>query len=347
MLADKHLKTLVLLALFLVAFHYYNDIILPLIFALIVSLGLLKPSQWLEKKGLPRVLSILIIICIPVAIFAGISWFYYEQFNDFAETLPDLSEKSEKAATEISDAVDKAVDFNIAKELENFRSSAGNILESGKSIIGQTFSKVTGLFSFLALIPIYIFFILYSRQYLRRFILKQFSGKQQEQILHFFTEAKNSMVEYFKGLGLVILIIGALNSLGLYLIGIDYALLLGTFAAFLIVLPYVGVIIGSILPVLVAFVTTDSLVYPLLVIGLFALVQFLEGNIITPKLMSETVDINPLAIIVFLVFMGFSGGILGMIIAVPLLALIKLVLEHIKEYRPWAILLGTKSDADA
>lgn len=338
---DKQFKNILVAALVIVALYFFSEIILPIIFALIIALALLKPSQWLERKGVPRGVSAIVLLIIPMILFAGITWFYYTQFNSFLASLPDIPSRSEEAVEEFSEAVDDSVNVSITDEFDRWRESAGSILQSGNEFISSTFSTFTSLLSLVAIIPIYVFFLLISRNYLKRFIDARFSEKEGKKWFSFFSKAKEAMLGYFKGLALVILFVGILNSLGLYLLGLEYAVLLGTFAAFLIVLPYIGVIIGAIIPVLVTLVTTDSLLYPLLVLGLFGFVQFLEGNIITPKLMSETINLNPLAIILFLVFMGFMGGLLGFVIAVPTLALLKQALSESEEYKSFAILLGS------
>lgn len=344
MIGEKAYRNLIALSLLIAGSYFFSEIVFPLIFAFIAALALLGPSQWFERIGLPRSLSIIVTLIIPITLVAGLSVFYYFQFDSFMSDLPDFSKKSEETAREINEAVDDAVNVNIEAEIEKAKRSAGGLLESGSEFITTTISAFSSVISFVVLIPVYVFFILYSREYLKRFLQRHNNRDNENRILDFFSDAKTAMMAYGKGLASVILIVGILNTLGLFFIGVDYPVLLGSFSALLIIIPYIGVFVGALIPAIVVFVTKESLTYPLLVIGWYSLVQFLEGNIITPKIVGAQIDLNPLAIIVFLLFMGVIGGLIGLIVAVPLLALIKLFLDHHPELSDYGLLLESKTD---
>ena len=112
------------------------------------------------------------------------------------------------------------------------------------------------------------------------------------------------------------LILGVLNSFGLWLIGIDYPVFWGFLGAFLAIIPYIGTAIGGLLPFLYALATTSTLWQPMAVIGWFVLVQQIEGNLITPKVLGSSVKVNPFAAIFALFFGGYLWGIPGLILAI-------------------------------
>src|SRR5690606_20297153 len=126
-----------------------------------------------------------------------------------------------------------------------------------------------------------------------------------------------SVRNYISGLFFVVLTVGILLSTGLYFLDIPYWLLLGILCALLTLLPYIGVFIGALLPITIAFLTKDSLFYPISVLVLFVLVQFLEGNLITPKIIGNAVNLNPIVLILGLLIMGALSGILGLILIIP------------------------------
>jgi len=147
---------------------------------------------------------------------------------------------------------------------------------------------------------------------------------------------------------LVILILGVLNSLGLWLIGIRYAAFWGFLAACLAIIPYIGTTLGGFLPFIYALATTGTLWQPAAVVLLYSSVQTLEGNFITPNVVGNSVSINPLAAIIFLFIGGMIWGISGLILALPFVAVLKVVMEHITPLRPVSELLSSDlySDSD-
>ena len=134
-----------------------------------------------------------------------------------------------------------------------------------------------------------------------------------------------------------------LNTVGLLLLGIKHAFFFGGLAALLTIIPYVGILIGSTLPILFALATTDSLWYPLGVLMVFVFVQFLEGNFITPNIIGNQVSINPFAAILGLFIGGMLLGVIGVIFALPILAILKVICDEIDSLKPIGYVLGNPS----
>ncbi len=144
---------------------------------------------------------------------------------------------------------------------------------------------------------------------------------------------------YLSGLGLVVLINATLATVGLWAIGVSYALLLGILSAVLTVIPYIGTFIGALIPILFAFVTKDSLSYGFGVMGLYVLIQFVENNFISPVILGNSVNVNPFVAVLALLVMSQYWGVIGMLIAVPLTATIVILLEHTESLKPINIFL--------
>jgi predicted PurR-regulated permease PerM len=141
-------------------------------------------------------------------------------------------------------------------------------------------------------------------------------------------------------LGLVILIVAVLNIVGLLILDIEYAIFFGVLGALLTIIPYVGIFIGSLLPILMSLLTKDSAWYAVGVAGVFFLVQILEGNFITPNVVGAQVSVNPLAAIVGLILGGMLWGAAGMILALPVIAILKVVFDSVESLEPYGYLLG-------
>jgi putative heme transporter len=145
---------------------------------------------------------------------------------------------------------------------------------------------------------------------------------------------------YISGLLLVTLIIAALNTIGLLVLGIDHAIFFGILSGVLTIIPYVGIFIGALFPFLMALITKDSIWYAIGVVIVFTVVQFLEGNFITPRITGSKVSINALAAIIALLIGGKILGIAGMILAVPAIGIFKILLSYSQRLKPFVILLG-------
>jgi hypothetical protein len=135
-------------------------------------------------------------------------------------------------------------------------------------------------------------------------------------------------------------IVAILNTAGLMVLGLDYAWFFGTLASLLMLLPYIGIAIGSILPALFALAVKDSAWYAVGVVAWFQFVQFLEGNIITPNIVGSKVSINPLMAIIGILLGGMLFGLAGLILAMPFIATLKVIFDAIPSMEAFGFLIG-------
>ena len=149
---------------------------------------------------------------------------------------------------------------------------------------------------------------------------------------------------YIRGIFIDILILTALNSLGFMLLGLKYAILLGLIAAVLNIIPYVGVLIGSLIPILIALVTKDSFMYAVGAFAVCAAVQFLDNNFITPKVVGSSVNLNPLTSILALLSGALIWGLVGMVLSIPLAGMFKVVCDNVQSLRPLGFLMGEERE---
>ena len=146
------------------------------------------------------------------------------------------------------------------------------------------------------------------------------------------------------GLLTVMGIVAILNSVGLMIIGVEHAWFFGIMASLLMLLPYIGIAIGSVLPALFAIATKDSYWYALAVIGWFQVVQILEGNFITPNIVGGKVSLNPLVSILSIFLFSMLFGFAGLILALPLMAILKVIFDTVPQLQPYGFLFGEPAD---
>ena len=202
------------------------------------------------------------------------------------------------------------------------------------------------MLSVLTLVPIYIFCFLYYRDHMRQFMFRFVSPDKRTSVLQMLDNIQTVVQAYISGLLTVIVIVAILNAIGLLVLDVKFAIFFAAFASVMAVIPYIGIMVGAAIPALVTLVETGSPARAAAVVGVFMFVQFLEGNFITPMVTGSKVSINPMAAIVALILGGELWGTAGMILSIPLVAVLKVVFDANKTLDPWGFLLGVISELD-
>ena len=139
---------------------------------------------------------------------------------------------------------------------------------------------------------------------------------------------------------LVYIIVGILNSIGLFALGVRNAILFGFLCSVMTIIPYIGIFISALLPISIIWLETNNVWYPLGVIAVFSIVQYLEANVIFPKVVGTQLEVSTLAMLVAVIAGGIIWGVAGMILFIPFLAILKIISDHIKEWKPLNVLLS-------
>ncbi|MDP5121158.1 MAG: AI-2E family transporter [Spirosomaceae bacterium] len=316
-----------------------QDFLVPMTFALLLAILLLPLCNKLEKFKFPRPLAITLCLMLAVSVISLLFYLIVLQISTFDEIIPALKERSYTWFDSFQQWLKSSFNVELDEKKLNIRDNMSGIFENASGIVSGTLSSTTGFLSNLALVPLYIFLLLYYRDFFRRFLYKA-SKITDERIDTILYKIKNVTLSYMVGLLLVIGIVGTLNTVSLWILGIDHALFFGFFAAALVLIPYIGVAIGSLLPIMMALITKDSAWYAFGVAASFGTIQFLEGNFITPYIVGSQVSINPFAAIVALILFGSLWGIGGLVLALPLTAIIKVISDSFESLEPLGFLLG-------
>lgn len=332
----------ILISLVIIIYGMYilSDLLIPLIFSVIFALLLMPFCQFLERHRFPRWLSISVAILFTLSILSLLFYIVYIQIMDLEEVLPQLTEKAEVWYRKGQILIRRNFHISRTQQKVEGQKYLTEFLKNNSGIIGNTLSTTTGLLGNLTIIPLYIFLLLLYRDFIRVFFYKIFKSVSSHRIDVVLKKVKDVVINYVVGLGMVIGIIGTLNTLGLYLLDIEHAIFFGFLASFLVLIPYIGIAIGSLLPMLFALITKDSAWYALGVAALFFGIQMLEGNFITPYIVGSKVSVNSMAAIIALIIFGNLWGIGGLVLALPITAIIKVIFDSIEELRPYGFLLG-------
>lgn len=342
---DRIWKSLLILTLLFFGLSQTSDIIVPLVFSLFLAILLNPLVSLMERKGMNSILAIIIALIFVSIVLSGAIYYVSFQAKNLIVDLPGLVTKFNQFIDNIANQLNGIYGFSTQDQLQIVKQNSDKIISSGSAILSNAVSATSNVITFISLIPIYVFFFLLYRSNFKKFLSRLSSGNNSN-FLSLAGEINVLVHSYIIGLLIVISIIAVLNTIGLLALGIKYAVFLGILSAALTVIPYIGIFIGSLLPVIVALITKDSLFYPLAVIAIFGFVQFLEGNFITPNIIGSKVNVNPMAAIVALIIGAKIWGIIGMILAIPMCGILKIILSHYPRLKPYAILLQSTNKDD-
>jgi predicted PurR-regulated permease PerM len=328
---DYTFKVLIITAIAITVVVLARDIVIPMLIAGILTIVLLPLVKRLERK-LPTVLAILIVLlCALIIIVAG-GMLIVNQLSSLIRDLPELTTKINITLERISTSLDEELGISSTDQNQLWKETVTSL---SKNISGL-FAATTNVISLLVQIPIYIFLFLIYRDRFKAFFKSLLNDSDEQK---WKADIENVVQGYITGLLLVTLIVTVLNSVGLLILGINHAIFFGIISGVLTIIPYLGIFIGAALPVIVALITKDSLWYPAGVIIIFSFVQFLEANFITPRITGSKVSINALAAIIALLVGGKILGLAGMILALPVLGVIKIMLAHTTHLKSLVILI--------
>ncbi|UOQ51572.1 AI-2E family transporter [Hymenobacter cellulosivorans] len=340
--------TFVLLAgvLLVYSLRVLDDVLLPLAFAGVFTLLLLPICRWLEAKGLGRVWAIILCLLLLIVLFAGIVLAFGSQLTQFKDEIPKLQTKTVEFFNQAQEWAHQRFGYKPMSIEEVKESTVKALKKSGGTYLGTTLNTTTNALSNLAQVLIYIFCLLLYRDHLRQFMFRFVAPDKRTVVLHTVDNIQTVVQAYISGLFKVIIIVAVLNGIGLLALGVKFAIFFAIFASVLAVIPYIGIMIGATVPAIITLVETGSPLHAAGVIGVFVFVQFLEGNFITPMITGSQVSINPLAAILALILGNELWGTPGMILSIPIMAVIKVVLDANKTTEPWGFLLGDTAEGE-
>ncbi|PRY98263.1 putative PurR-regulated permease PerM [Marinilabilia salmonicolor] len=336
-----YVKTvLVILGLVAFVFTLYiaQGIIIPLVFATILAIVLHPAVSMIIRLKVHRVVAIGLVMLLTFSVIALFGTLLYSQASRFTESFPKLVDKFTQIINQLIFWTSGYFDIS-ANEITQWITNTKNEL-IGSDEIGQTIVGVGSILAFLFLIPVYVFMILFYQPLLIEFLHRLFGENNRSKVSEIINQIKTLIQRYLIGLLFEVVIISFLYTIGLLILGIEYALVLGILGALLNLIPYLGSIIAASMPMIIAIVTKPSPWFAVLVLALYIFIQFIDNNYIVPKIVASKVKLNALASIIAVITFGALWGIPGMLVAIPLTAIAKLIFDHIKPLQSWGFLLG-------
>lgn len=336
-------RLVILMFFFLLLYTFlveFKNFLYPIFLGVLFAFLLYPVAKFFERKSIPRIPGILLSVFLGVIIVYGTIFFIYTQLKFLLVDIPKLEMKAVKNIDTLFFELESQFGEISHEQRSDLKNTISQFFQASTDNL-DTILNATAQTAFTVFImPVYIFFLLYYRNKYRDFVLMVLPEKGHGKTDEIIKEIAVVIKKYMGGVFIVVLILCVLNSVGLYIVGVKYALLLGLIAAICNFIPYFGTILGFSFPLVMALLTGDGPSTAVGVLILFIIIQFLENNILTPNITGGLVRINPFFIILSVLIGGIIWGIPGMFIVVPLMASIRIVSEKIEVLKPWAFLIS-------
>lgn len=336
---SKWVNLLLVTLLLAMLLYLGRQLFIPISYALLISFVLYPMCKWMERKGFSKSMAILTGVSLIVIFFLLMLLILFWQFRVFLDEWPRLRVQLLSLEVDLNRALTDRLGFpegQISRWSSGFfEGTGGSLLALGQSV-GSFFMGLVMIF----IIPVFSFLILLYRGRLVTVLYGLFPEAKRNRIAEVVRLAIHTYYSFIKGMIVVYAVVGVLNSIGLLALGIPHAILFGFLTAIMTFIPYVGILVAALLPISFAWLTYNSIWYPLGVIAVFSFVQYLEANIIFPWAVSHRLQLNTLITLVAIIAGGILWGASGMILFVPFAAILKLVADRMEGWELLSTLLG-------
>ena len=258
------------------------------------------------------------------------------QISEFMNDLPTIKKNLHQNIWRLQSWISGKFGYSISEQKKYVDSTVSET----KVISASSVGSITSSLMYLVLIPVYTFLILHYRSLILGFFLKLVKKDHLENLQVIITEMKSILRNYIIGLLIQVMVVATLTGLGLWIVGVNYFIFLGVMTALLNLIPYIGIIMASLVSCLVALAGSND---PTVVIGVLVvtvIVQFLDNNILMPKIVGSKVSINALTSMVGVIVGGSLAGIAGMFLAIPMIAILKVIFDRVPSLAPYGYLMG-------
>ncbi|HLG02533.1 MAG TPA: AI-2E family transporter, partial [Bacteroidia bacterium] len=319
---------------------FARAIVIPVLFALLFGVVLRPVEKFFTKRlRIPRVISILLTVIILLLIIGTVLSLAVYEVTRFLDDLPALKKNISLQFENVRLWVMNNLDINYSRQDKYIVSATEQTMNPGK-IMERTKETLTGIFTSVIVIPVLMFLVMYYRVLFLDFFMNAFGEKNRNLMTNILMDSKEALQKYVGGLFLEMICVTILQTLTMYFIGVEYPLFIGLITGALNLIPYLGILIASAIAILIGFASGSDLTQIVYMILGFMGVQFIDNNILLPNLVSGRVSINAFFSIVGVISGGIICGIPGMFLSIPLMALIKVILDNIDGLQNWGKLMG-------
>jgi len=321
---------------------YAKTVIVTITASFIFSVILDSPVNWLERLRIPRWISVTTVIIVTLVLLVSMTGLMFVRTQDLITDLPKYQTKIEKVIQDIERKIkrlERATEA-IIPQTEQSGPAVREVKIQDNRNWNSILLYLASVLSHVFLVPFIVFFILIARDDLKDKTANIFGKENRASTLEAIHQIQKQLIGFLAGNFIAVIVLWLITILGFWALGVDYAVLNAAIFAVLNIIPVIGPVLGLIPPVLLVFLETESLLTPGLVIGYGLLTHLIYANIFLPKMVGSRVRLNPTAIMIAMVYWGWLWGVTGLILAIPLVATLKTICDHVEPWKPFGELMG-------
>lgn len=335
--------TCILLSLISLSIIVYigSEVITPLLLAFLFTVLLLPLHSFFQfKLRFPIYLASFLTVVVFVLCIAAILAFIAYQVTDIANDFGLIKKNAISFFNSVQSYIHNEFKISIWEQKKYIEQVKQDTVQNGSGTIGAALGSVSNVLFDSMLIVVYTFLFLLYKTHFILFLAKLFNKEDHAKLQEIICQIKISINNYILGLIFEMIVVSILTGLGLWIAGIKYFILLGLITGILNMIPYIGIIIAGLITVLSSLTGTPELSVFISIIVVNIIVQFIDNNILVPLIINSKVEINALVSIVGIIIGGAVAGISGMFLAIPLLAIVKIIFDRIEPLEPWGYVMG-------
>jgi predicted PurR-regulated permease PerM len=334
--SSELVKKLLLLFLIITGLYFTKKLLIPLSIGAVLATLFLPFSKWMEVKKLPRALAVLICLTVLILAIAIIVTMLGWQIAELANDVAQLKVRAIDILAHVQQFIFNHFSVSLEEQSQILKDQQNAITGVITSLAGSLGKEFTNFILTL----VYFFLLLYYRNHIKKFILQLSPPHQRAETEKVIYSATHVSQQYLLGLSKMIFCLWIMYAIGFSLLGIKNALFFAILCGLLEIVPFIGNITGTTVTVLVAAVDGSELSILVGIVITYGIVQLIQGWLLEPLILGPQVKINPLFTIIALVAGELLWGIPGIVLAIPLTAILKIVCDHIDSLKPYGFLIG-------
>ena len=324
-------------AIILLFFYYAAGVVITLLLSILLAYFLDPAVEFLERVGLPRTVGAMVMVLILLSVLVAGGYGLWARVADFAENWPKYSTVLRQAAGAVEGKI-KGIEGQVSQIAPDPASSSAATVRSEPGIVRTLIFRGIGslyaLFLEVTFMPFLVFFMLAEKRELWHGTLQLFPASRRTQVKETLEDLRDVLRDYLAGMSIVTLVVIASSSLFFWVIGMEYPILTGIASGILNMVPYIGAVMAWLPAFLIALAKWKTLGQFALIAATLTAIHVLAINLVAPKLVGRRVRLNAVAITIALLFWGWVWGGMGLVLAIPITATLRVICDHTESWKP-------------
>ncbi len=321
-------------AIILLFFYYAAGVVITLLLSILLAYFLDPAVEFLERMSLPRTLGAMFMVLILIAVLAAVGYGLWTRTSDFAENWPKYSSVLRKAAGAVEGKI-KGIEGQVSPDPGPTSSAAVQAEPSiVRTLIFRGIGSLYALFLEVTFMPFLVFFMLAEKRQVWHGTLQLFPASRRTQVKETLEDLRDVLRDYLAGMSIVTLVVIAASSLFFWIIGMEYPILTGIASGLLNMVPYIGAVMAWLPAFIIALAKWNTIGQFILIAATLTTIHVLAINLVAPQLVGRRVRLNAVAITIALLFWGWVWGGMGLVLAIPITAALRVICDHTESWKP-------------